>query len=335
VKKGCVARSMKIQCDVCESTKATVICCADEAALCTDCDTKVHAANKLANKHQRVPLMAPTDAPRCDICQEKSGFFFCVEDRALLCRDCDLSIHSANSFSSSHKRFLIPGIRVALKALTVQEVAEATPEERPQSSVPSSKMISTPSRMNPVMSVRSPSNVQPPLSTPSYQPVTQSKTQGGYVSKVGEIMGTSLSAGPQGSPGILRKNSITDSLTEPASNWRVDELLNLTDLAEDWNAANMGSSKADVATFGDFDWTADLSIFDEDSFHEVPKLISPPTASGLSRSTRMIGPIKNMKQEVALVPDFGDAFTVPDLHLDKSPPPSPPLWKRRRNYYDI
>jgi hypothetical protein len=37
--------------------------------LCTDCDTKVHAANKLANKHQRVPLMAPTDAPRCDICQ--------------------------------------------------------------------------------------------------------------------------------------------------------------------------------------------------------------------------------------------------------------------------
>ncbi len=93
------------------------------------------------------------------------------------------------------------------------------------------------------MSVRSPSNVQPPLSTPSYQPVTQSKTQGGYVSKVGEIMGTSLSAGPQGSPGILRKNSITDSLTEPASNWRVDELLNLADLAEDWNAANMGSSK--------------------------------------------------------------------------------------------
>ncbi len=69
VKKGCVTRSMKIQCDVCESTKATVICCADEAALCTDCDTKVHAANKLANKHQRVPLMAPTDAPRCDICQ--------------------------------------------------------------------------------------------------------------------------------------------------------------------------------------------------------------------------------------------------------------------------
>jgi hypothetical protein len=60
---------MKIQCDVCESNKATVICCADEAALCTDCDTRVHAANKLANKHQRVPLMAPTDAPRCDICQ--------------------------------------------------------------------------------------------------------------------------------------------------------------------------------------------------------------------------------------------------------------------------
>jgi hypothetical protein len=60
---------MKIQCDVCERNKAAVLCCADEAALCTDCDTRVHAANKLANKHQRIHLMSPSDAPRCDICQ--------------------------------------------------------------------------------------------------------------------------------------------------------------------------------------------------------------------------------------------------------------------------
>jgi hypothetical protein len=33
-----------------------VLCCADEAVLCWACDDKIHAANKLASKHQRVPL---------------------------------------------------------------------------------------------------------------------------------------------------------------------------------------------------------------------------------------------------------------------------------------
>ena len=61
---------MKIQCNVCEAAEATVLCCADEAALCCDCDEKVHAANKLASKHQRVPLSnSNNQMPKCDICQ--------------------------------------------------------------------------------------------------------------------------------------------------------------------------------------------------------------------------------------------------------------------------
>ena len=61
---------MKIQCDVCEKSPATVICCADEAALCAKCDTEVHAANKLASKHQRLQLQClSTKLPSCDICQ--------------------------------------------------------------------------------------------------------------------------------------------------------------------------------------------------------------------------------------------------------------------------
>jgi hypothetical protein len=47
---------MKIQCDMCEKAPATVICCADEAALCAKCDVEVHAANKLSSKHQRLLL---------------------------------------------------------------------------------------------------------------------------------------------------------------------------------------------------------------------------------------------------------------------------------------
>lgn len=60
---------MRVQCDVCERNKAAVMCCADEAALCTDCDIRVHAANKLAHKHVRVPLLGAVESPRCDICQ--------------------------------------------------------------------------------------------------------------------------------------------------------------------------------------------------------------------------------------------------------------------------
>lgn len=61
---------MKIQCNVCEVAEANVLCCADEAALCWACDEKVHAANKLASKHQRVPLSSSSShMPKCDICQ--------------------------------------------------------------------------------------------------------------------------------------------------------------------------------------------------------------------------------------------------------------------------
>ncbi|KEH39479.1 salt tolerance-like protein [Medicago truncatula] len=108
---------MKIQCDVCEKAPATMICCADEAALCAKCDIEVHAANKLASKHQRIHLQSLSNKlPRCDICQDKTAFIFCVEDRALFCEDCDESIHLPGSLSANHQRFLATGIQVAMKS---------------------------------------------------------------------------------------------------------------------------------------------------------------------------------------------------------------------------
>lgn len=108
---------MKIQCDVCERAPATVICCADEAALCAKCDVEIHAANKLASKHQRLLLQSLSNKlPPCDICQEKAAFIFCVEDRALFCQDCDEPIHSAGSRSANHQRLLATGIQVALSS---------------------------------------------------------------------------------------------------------------------------------------------------------------------------------------------------------------------------
>ncbi|KAG9457110.1 hypothetical protein H6P81_001618 [Aristolochia fimbriata] len=111
------ANEMKIRCDVCERAEAALLCCADEAALCLTCDEKIHAANKLAGKHQRLPLLNPSSqfpSPKCDICQDKVGYFFCLEDRALLCRQCDVSIHTATPYVTSHQRFLVTGVKVGL-----------------------------------------------------------------------------------------------------------------------------------------------------------------------------------------------------------------------------
>ncbi|XP_030462107.1 B-box zinc finger protein 24-like [Syzygium oleosum] len=127
---------MKIQCDVCERAPATVICCADEAALCARCDVEVHAANKLASKHQRLLLHSlSAKLPVCDICQEKPAFIFCVEDRALFCKDCDEPIHPAGSLSANHQRLLATGIRVALSSSCTTD-AEKIQSEPPSRNAP-------------------------------------------------------------------------------------------------------------------------------------------------------------------------------------------------------
>lgn len=105
---------MKIQCDMCEQKEAAVYCTADEASLCHACDRRVHHANKLANKHLRFSLNPSSDEPpRCDICQERRAFLFCKEDRAILCRECDISIHRANEHTQYHNRFLLAGVKLS------------------------------------------------------------------------------------------------------------------------------------------------------------------------------------------------------------------------------
>ncbi|XP_059637626.1 B-box zinc finger protein 21-like [Cornus florida] len=106
---------MKIQCDVCNRDEASVFCSADEAALCDTCDHRVHHANKLAGKHHRFSLLRPSPKqfPLCDICKEKRAFLFCQQDRAILCRDCDIPIHKANEHTKNHSRFLLTGVKLS------------------------------------------------------------------------------------------------------------------------------------------------------------------------------------------------------------------------------
>jgi hypothetical protein len=49
---------------------------------------RVHGANKIVKKHERVSLQKEKDAATCDICQENKAVMFCPEDRALICRRC-------------------------------------------------------------------------------------------------------------------------------------------------------------------------------------------------------------------------------------------------------
>ncbi|KAI7756322.1 hypothetical protein M8C21_001538 [Ambrosia artemisiifolia] len=109
---------MKIQCDVCNEHEAEVYCLADEAALCCVCDQRVHHANKLAGKHERFDLLhpPPTESPMCDICQEKKAFLFCQQDRAILCKDCDVGIHKVNQHTQKHNRFLLTGVKLSSTA---------------------------------------------------------------------------------------------------------------------------------------------------------------------------------------------------------------------------
>lgn len=106
--------TMKIRCDVCDKVEATVFCCADEAALCDGCDHRVHHANTLASKHSRFSLVHPSfkESPLCDTCQERRAVLFCQEDRAILCRECDLPIHKVNEHTQKHNRFLLTGVKL-------------------------------------------------------------------------------------------------------------------------------------------------------------------------------------------------------------------------------
>lgn len=86
-------------CDSCKTTSATVFCRADSAFLCMGCDSKIHAANKLASRHARVWV--------CEVCEQAPASVTCKADAAALCATCDRDIHSANPLARRHERLPI------------------------------------------------------------------------------------------------------------------------------------------------------------------------------------------------------------------------------------
>nr|UTI93950.1 BBX transcription factor [Toona sinensis] len=282
---------MKIQCNVCEAAEATVLCCADEAALCWECDDKVHAANKLASKHQRVPLSSSSSQmPKCDICQETSGFFFCLQDRALLCRKCDVAIHTANTLVSAHQRFLLTGVKVGLESAD-PGVSSSSVKSLSGENISDTKTHSLSRRGTPMPLADEYNEVLPP-------------NPGG----VGDFAATKVSFAGGSAAGSI-------------PSWHSDEFLGLPEFNQNYGFMDAGSSKADSGKRGDSDSFSILRSAEEEldddeclgqvpeSSWAVPQIPSPPTASGLYWP-------KNSQNhyDSAFVPDIYSS-TVQNPHL--------------------
>ncbi|KAM7271862.1 hypothetical protein ACFE04_031076 [Oxalis oulophora] len=80
-------------CEFCTVWRPVVFCKADAAYLCLSCDSKVHSANALSNRHLRTLL--------CDSCRLNPAYFRCLDHLMFICRGCDLSLHD---LSSQHQR---------------------------------------------------------------------------------------------------------------------------------------------------------------------------------------------------------------------------------------
>merc|ERR1719199_8499 len=82
--------------------------------MCEECDGRIHNCK---SNHSRVQLLTPSkpSQPKCDICQDANAYVVCREDRAFLCRRCDISIHTATKLAEKHQRFLLSGVTLALQ----------------------------------------------------------------------------------------------------------------------------------------------------------------------------------------------------------------------------
>ncbi|XP_057970695.1 zinc finger protein CONSTANS-LIKE 2 [Malania oleifera] len=93
-------------CDSCRSAPCSVYCLADSAYLCTGCDARIHSANRVVSRHERVWV--------CEACERAPAAFICKADSASLCAACDADIHSANPLARRHHRVPIHPISSSL-----------------------------------------------------------------------------------------------------------------------------------------------------------------------------------------------------------------------------
>lgn len=277
---------MKIWCDSCSKAEASVFCSADEAALCDDCDLRVHQANKLASKHQRFSLLQPSsstsNAPQCDICQDKKALLFCQQDRAILCRDCDESIHTANELTKKHNRFLLTGAKLSsLSSKSTKNKAKGDSANSEFDSVPD---------------LRSQSLTQ-----------FNSKPQPTDSITTGHVVSNQQTSGEGG--GFT--SSISEYLMEMLPGWQVEDLL-------DSSSDPVGFFKDnddDGLMFLNEDFESRISSYENSGLWvpQAPNLIQPSQLqSGIFKVNEFAGMKGKVSRKVARK-NLDDGFTVPQI----------------------
>lgn len=136
---------------------------------------------------------------------------FCQQDRAILCRECDVPIHSANEHTQKHNRFLFTGVKLSATSTvytSTESAAVTDPKPQPlinkQQSVPVSSSISN------------------PFSVPKISTTTTTTS----VPKISTSTKSGASLIPN--DGVGSMSSISEYLTETLPGWHVEDLLDIS-----------------------------------------------------------------------------------------------------------
>ncbi|KAK6154257.1 hypothetical protein DH2020_008505 [Rehmannia glutinosa] len=260
---------MKIQCNVCEAAEATVLCCADEAALCWDCDRKVHGQQARQYIMSHLPHVHMNQMHRqvyrrvnCIKYYHNLGFAKVTRHFHPLRGQSDTHAIGIEFHQEFRARFLLTGVKVAL------EDAEAHPSS-------SSGKTKTTAKISKPEARSLPKRTTPVSSTSQY-----SKSVIVQASECGDFS----SLKPPFSGG---------SSTGNISQWQLDEFIGLGEFTQNYNFMDSGSPKADSGKVGDLNYSQILRAADgefdgiecigqvPETFWAVPQISSPPTASGL------------------------------------------------------
>ena len=142
--------------------------------------------------------------------QERRALLFCQEDRAILCRECDLSIHKANEHTQKHSRFLLTGVK--LSATSAVYISSSSVTKNGGELVPDSK-----SQQQQQQSIKKPVSVAPVNSNPPTVPSILSTNT--VVNKGGNNLVTNEGFGSTTS------STISEYLMETLPGWHVEDFL--------------------------------------------------------------------------------------------------------------
>lgn len=138
---------------------------------------------------------------------------FCQQDRAILCRDCDHPIHSANEHTQKHNRFLLTGVKLsATKAIYGSSSSDI--------SVPNPKMTDQSSSHKKSVSV------SPAISKPPNSVLTKNSA-----SSTSTATTTMTNYDPLTNDEVGLTSSISEYLIETLPGWHVEDFLDSSSVA--------------------------------------------------------------------------------------------------------